>query len=248
MYQKERLDCILKLVKTYGYVTVKFLSGELHYSNATINRDLNFLEKQKLIRRTYGGVEIEEGVNARLPFRYHLHKSEKLKIAKKAAEFVEDEDVIFIDASTTSEYMAEYIADKKVSVITNNMTLATQLGKISIPVVCLGGKIVEMPSMLGGEDTIENARKYKANKMFFSTGSFSESGEITDTETYRALHLVMAENSEKIYFLADEEKLKANKYLRKYLFDFGKITCVISDHEFCEETKRKFPNTKFEKI
>ena len=248
MYQKERLENILKIIKEYGYVTVKFLSSALHYSNATINRDLNLLEKQKLIRRTYGGVEIEEGANAILPFRYHLHKSEKLKIAKRAAEFIEEEDVIFIDASTTAEYMAEYIADKKASVITNNMTLAMHLGELGVPVVCLGGKIVEMPSMLGGEDTVENARKYKANKMFFSTFSFSENGEILDTETYRTLHLVMAENSDEIYFLADEEKLKTNKKVRKLLFDFHKTTCIISDHEFSESTKSAFPNTKFEKI
>ena len=73
MYQKERLDCIFNIVKEYGYVTVKFLSSKLHYRNATINRDLNILEKQKMIKRTYGGVEIEEASNANLPFRYHLH-------------------------------------------------------------------------------------------------------------------------------------------------------------------------------
>ena len=45
MYQKERLDHILQIVKGYGYVTVKYLVANLHYSNATINRDLNLLEK-----------------------------------------------------------------------------------------------------------------------------------------------------------------------------------------------------------
>ena len=43
MYQKERLEQILSIVRQYGYVTVKFLVNELHYSNATVNRDLNVL-------------------------------------------------------------------------------------------------------------------------------------------------------------------------------------------------------------
>ena len=54
MYQKERLDEILALVRRYGYVTVKYLVAELHYSNATINRDLNILEGQGQLHRTYG--------------------------------------------------------------------------------------------------------------------------------------------------------------------------------------------------
>ena len=43
MYQKERMDAILDILKVNGYVTVKFLIEKLHYSTATINRDLNML-------------------------------------------------------------------------------------------------------------------------------------------------------------------------------------------------------------
>ena len=72
MYQKARLDAILKEVKRYGYVTVKYLVGALHYSNATINRDLNALQRQGKILRTHGGVEyIDGGASVPLPFRYH---------------------------------------------------------------------------------------------------------------------------------------------------------------------------------
>ena len=51
MYQKERLDEILDILKTHGYVSVKFLTEKLCYSTATVNRDLNVLEKQKLVHR-----------------------------------------------------------------------------------------------------------------------------------------------------------------------------------------------------
>ena len=109
MYQKERLDLILNIVNEYEYVTVKFLSSVLHYSNATINRDLNLLEQQQLIKRTDGGVSKEENPNALLPFRYHLNRAEKLKMGKIAASFVEDGDVIFIDGTTTTEYMSAFL-------------------------------------------------------------------------------------------------------------------------------------------
>ena len=57
MYRKERLDRIIELIETRGFVTVKTLTSELHYSTATVNRDLNILSQMKRIRRTAGGAE-----------------------------------------------------------------------------------------------------------------------------------------------------------------------------------------------
>ena len=47
MYKKERIDSIMEILNENGYVTVKYLTEELHYSTATINRDLNDMVKQK---------------------------------------------------------------------------------------------------------------------------------------------------------------------------------------------------------
>lgn len=247
MYQQERLENILRLVKQYGYVTVKYLVSTLHYSNATINRDLNALETQKKVRRSYGGVEYIEKKGVPLPFRYDFMRTEKLKIGKKAAEFICDGDTVFIDASTTAEYMTEFLMKKKdLTVITNNMALVLHLSEYGIKTICLGGKIVEQPCMLGGEDTVETAMKYQANKMFFSTGYVSEDGWIGEG-IYGLLHIVMAQNSNEVYYLADHKKL-GEKRLQRYLFDFSKVKGVISDHEFSKEIKRKYPNTQFYKV
>ena len=58
MYQNERTEKILNLIKSNGYVTVKYLVENLHYSKATINRDLNILAQSGKIKRTYGGAEM----------------------------------------------------------------------------------------------------------------------------------------------------------------------------------------------
>lgn len=248
MYKKERLEQILKTVKENGgYVTVKFLVSELHYSNATINRDLNVLENQKKIIRSYGGVELSGFIGALLPFRYHKMRGEKLKIAKKASEFVKDGDTIFIDGSTTAEYMKEFIKDKKdLTVITNNMVLAMYLSDFGVKVVCLGGQIVEKPSMLDGVETIENASKYYADKMFFSVASITDEGLVGTGETYYLLHKTMAKNSKEVYYLVDGEKV--NRPTKRFLFDLNEVQTVISDYEFKEEMKTKYPQTSFIKV
>lgn len=249
MYQNERLNSILEILKQYGYVTVKYLTSTLHYSNATINRDLNILQSRKQIHRTYGGVELIENKDVPLPFRYHKMRTEKLKIGKKAAEQVEDGDTVFLDQSTTTEYMTEFLAEKKdITVITNNMAIASRLSEYGKEVICLGGRIIEPPSMLGGADTVETAAKYRVDKMFFSTSYVSEDGKIGSAESFYLLQKTVAQNADKIYYLADRDKLESVHRTKRFVFDFEKVDCVISDHEFAKQTQEKYKTTQFIKV
>lgn len=249
MYQKERLDGILKIVEEYGYVTVKYLVGALHYSNATINRDLNELEAQGLIKRSYGGVELVETAEMKLPFRYHKMHVEKTKLAQAAASLIEDGDTVFIDAATTTEPMADFLTEKKgITVITNNLAIVMRLSKHNINVICLGGKVLEPPCMLDGLDTVENAEKYHADKMFFATGYVSEDGWIGEGTGYFLLHKTMAKNSDKVYYLADHEKFARISGSRRKLLDFSAISGIISDREFHNDAKKKYPNVQFIKV
>ena len=245
MYQKERIDKIMSLLKQNGYLTVKEIAKELCYSNATINRDLNIMEKQNLIKRSYGGVEIL-GVDENLKVRYQKMKTPKMRIAKKAAEFIKDGDTIFIDGSTTCEFIGQYLTDKKdLTVITNNMALVSFLSEYSINAVCLGGSVIEKPCMLMGDDTVLNARRYFADKMFFSTGGICMNGNILFGGKYALLHQTMIENSEKVFFLADHDKIcKPPANIKR----FDELDYVIVDFKIDDKAKQKAPNTKFIEI
>ena len=243
MYQRERIDKITEILKIHGYVTVKFLTEALHYSTATVNRDLNIMEKQNLVHRTYGGVELIERKSVSLPFRYHKMKTAKAKLGKAAADLVSDGDTVFLDASTTTEFIGRHLTDKKdITVITNNVAIVTFLSEYGIKVICLGGNVVEPPYMLGGDITVENAMKYNANKMFFSTGAISESG-IISSNLYGLLHKTMAQNSNKVYFVVDHEKVGVS--FKMNLFDLSHVDGIITDYKFSDEIKSKYKDTEF---
>lgn len=247
MYQKERLDWIMGILNEYGYVTVKYLTQELHYSTATINRDLNLLEKQKLIKRSYGGVERVKEKGVPLNFRYHKMKPVKNKLGKKAAEFINDGDKIFIDASTTTQYIGKYITEKKnLTVITNNMALVSYLSEYGIEVICLGGKVVEIPSLLDGAETVENAMKYSVDKMFFSTGAISSDGKIASGKLYDLLHRVMINNSKEVYCIVDSGKV--DRAYNMILCDLAKVDYLITDYVFDDKIKEKYHDTNFVEI
>ena len=244
MYQKERLDEIIEILKKNGYVTVKYLTDMLHYSTATINRDLNILEKQKLVSRSYGGAELVKNKSVPLPFRYHKMKVVKNRMGALAASLVRDGDVIFVDGSTTSEYMARHLTDKKnITVITNNIAIVSYLSEFNIKMICTGGTITEPPSMLGGTDAVETVMKYNADKMFFSSGAISDDGIIGSGEMYYLLHKVMAKNSKEVYYMADHEKINVN--VTKNIFSLDNVDGVITDYVFSDDVKKKYPHTKF---
>lgn len=244
MYQQQRIKKILDILREHGYVTVKFLTQELHYSNATINRDLNVLQAQKLVKRSYGGVELQKKATSSLVFRYNKMRPAKNKIAKKAAEYICDGDTVFIDGSTTSQYMGKYITNRKnLTVITNNIALVSYLSEHGITVICLGGRVIEPPNMLGGEDTAENAMKYRVDKAFISVGSFLDDGRLGGGVSYHLLYLTMNKNAKQTFCLADSAKL--NEPCSRILGDLSLVRFFISDYCFSEEIKQQFSDTKF---
>ena len=246
MYQTERLEQILAILKQHGYVTVQYLTKELHYSKATINRDLNQLEQSNRVKRSYGGVELTTPQTVPVLFRYEKAKPVKKRLGKRAAEFVEDGETIFMDGSTTVQYMGEALLEKKdLHILTNNMALAIFLSDYGIDVTVLGGKILEPPYMLAGTDTVEATRRYKADKCFFSTSDISSEGELAyEGDIYFSMHKEMIRNSRRVFYLADRDKVDKGGG-RVVLGDLGLVDYVISDYEFSDTVKNRYPEVTF---
>lgn len=244
MSSKIRQDQILEILEKQGFVTVKYLSDTLHYSTATINRDLNFLQKRQLVSRTHGGVEAVRSSYVPILFRTQKMRWEKRSIGKLAASFVKDGDTIFIDGSTTAQCMEEYLINrKKLTVVTNNILLAVNLSKYSdIRVISLGGEIVEQPCMLCGRQTVENAAQYRVDKMFFSTSAVSGDGQIA-SGIYDLMLRAIAKNACEVFYLVDHKKI--DQPFSDIYGDFSSIDRVISDYAFSADTRSLFPKTDF---
>lgn len=249
MYQQERLDKILDILKLNRYVTVKYLIERLHYSTATINRDLNILESQNLVKRMHGAVELNNGDKSiPLKFRYHKMRAVKIALAKKAAELIEDGDTVFIDQSTTAQFIGQFLPEKKdITVITNNLSLIIYLSEHGVNVICLGGRVTENPYMLGGDDTVAAIGNHYAGKMFFSTAGVTSDGRILTGDMYHPIYREFLRHSKEAYFLVDHEKL-GNLSDNRVLGDLSCVKGVISDIDFDKSVTEKFPQTEFIRI
>jgi DeoR/GlpR family transcriptional regulator of sugar metabolism len=125
------------------------------------------------------------------------------------------------------------------------MALACNLSFAGVKTICLGGEVVEKPSMLFGVETVENASRYKVNKMFFATQSISDNG-LLSAGLYDLLFKTVAKNADEIFYLVDHKKL--NKPFNVIYSDLSMVNYVISDFSFPAETINKYKNTKFIKV
>ena len=242
MIPKQRQDQILAILEAESYVTVKYLTRVLQYSTATVNRDLNEMQAQGLLKRCRGGAEAIRSDLPPLPARRFYMQKEKRRNAAEAARLIKDGDTVFLDASTTVQHIVPFLLEKKdLTVITNSLFLTAELAKHGIAVISLGGRVVEYPYVLDGEDTADHAMKYRVDKMFFSVYGITADGTV-GTSHY-LLHRVLLKNSREAYLLTDRSKLSDS--VKIALCDFSRLTGVISDIDFPEETVRAYPDVRF---
>ena len=137
MLKSERQNEIIEILNTRGFVSVTELSGLLYASESSIRRDLARLEERGIVKRSYGGAECILSGSHVLPFdtRNCDFVEEKNVIAKKALGLIKEGDVIFLDQSSTSYFLALYLRNfKDITVVTNNIEIVSLLSKTNVTV------------------------------------------------------------------------------------------------------------------
>lgn len=97
------------------------------------------------------------------------HQEEKRKIAKYAASLINKEDIVYLDAGTTTEMMLDYLREYDVIYVTNGITHARKLMNAGFKVHLIGGEIKAVTEALVGEEALEQLDKYNFTKGFFGT-------------------------------------------------------------------------------
>ena len=207
-----RKDEILDILDRYGYVSVDFLSEALHVSQSSIRRDLSAMESRGLVKRSHGGVSAIENKNILTPYSLRIHENSAKKriICKKAADLVNDGDVVFIDESTTCFFLPELIEAKKdVTVLTNSLRLASLFRSDNVKVYITGGSVRLNDEYVASGPIAENTcRTVHTDIMFFSARAIDESGIVTDlNEAETSVKQVAMQNTDKAVFLCDDSKV-----------------------------------------
>jgi DeoR family fructose operon transcriptional repressor len=119
----DRQRQIVELLNRNKVVNVNELSVLFSVSELTIRRDLDALAKKGYIERTHGGALQRRALPVEPTYseKSQEQKEQKILIANKAIEYIEDGDTVFVNSGSTTFEVIHALRDKDITIVTNNI-------------------------------------------------------------------------------------------------------------------------------
>jgi DeoR/GlpR family transcriptional regulator of sugar metabolism len=231
---ENRQQMILERVRLSGRIQVGGLSKELGVTEVTIRRDLSVLQKNGLIKKTYGGAVLTSPPEMNVSVRYRQIRNLAAKriIGKLAAALIKDGDIIYLEAGSTCYEITPYLAQKKnLTVIVNSLYLMSRLHELTQHhVIITGGHYrADRMDMVGptAESAIAQLGGFKA---FTGADDITIDSGISgsDVVTVSFTKLVLQRASE-VILVADHSKFD-NPALYK-IADIAELDYIVTDEQ-----------------
>ncbi len=233
MRQAERLSAILERLSSDGSLGVTDLSSALGVSSATIRRDLQLLEGQRLLSRTHGGA-VPQGVLYELPLRYKSgrYHEEKLRIAREAASRVLDGWAIGLTGGTTTTEVARALVDRQqLTVVTNALNIASELAvRANLKLVVTGGVARPESYELVGPIAEASLAGLNLDIVFLGVDGISpEAGLTTHHEIEAHTDQALIDRARNVTVVADSSKIGKVAFAR--ICQMARVDELITDAE-----------------
>lgn len=241
MLTQERYQMILNLLTQKRAVTVSELTRALDASEATIRRDLNALHEMGRLNKVHGGATALSShfsaEEADMTTKATRHTAEKLLVGRYAAQFIEDDDFIYIDAGTSTEKLIDAIGESRASFVTNGAGHAQRLARKGLKAFLLGGQFKASTEAVVGAVAIKNLQRYNFTKCFMGcNGIAPESGLTTPDAEEAMLKAEAVARSYMTYVLADHSKFGV---VAPVTFAPMQKACILTD-SLPDENYRSF--------
>ena len=238
MLTLERQNAIRDILHREKAVSITSLSRLFTTSTASIRRDLEKLEEQGLVKRTYGGAVLVEGMTEEIPLKVREieQKEAKQKIAATAARFIADQDTIFMDSSTTTKELTGFLTEKKtLTVITNGIRAMTDLSLLgNVDVYGISGKLRKPSLSMVGNQAETNVTNYWGAKLFFScTGMWLSHGAMDYSDAEAEVRKKMMSVSQEVILLCDHTKFDRSAFYK--ICSFPQIHILITDQKLSSQ-------------
>ena len=234
MLKEERQTWILNKLHTSGKVVVSHLAGELKVSEDTIRRDLLDLDQKGQLKRVFGGAIPLEKPVINFFDRETADVALKQQLAMRALEFLEPDQLVAIDGSSTNLQFAKNIPDNlKLTVLTNSYSIAHVCSlKEQIRVIILGGDLLKNSMTTVGEVAAAQAAAYHPDLCFM--------GVYAIHPEYGSIKRQLIRSSSRVIALVNPIKL--NTVSRYQVCGIEDFTTLITDGNVPQEMASRYKN------
>lgn len=225
MLQYERFEKIIDLLQEQSSVRVTDLVPILDASESTIRRDIAELDKEGRLRKVFGGavsLDVQRNGDGRgdaeavrqvnverrdVDAKARRQVDEKTKVAVCAAGLIEDGDLVYIDAGTTTGSIIEHITCRSATYVTNGARHAIELARRGFRTYLLSGQMKPSTEAIIGYDAVDSLKKYHFSKCFIGTDGIDLENGLTTSDIEESMVKGEAiRRSEAVFILADSSK------------------------------------------
>lgn len=211
MLPADRRQIILTMLSERSSVRTIEVAAALGVTDETVRKDFEALEGQGDLTRVHGGATLRQKSREELLWseRQMTRRTEKRAIARLAARRIEAGETIFLDASSTTLTLTEFLPDVPLTVISNAHNVFTALEqRENIDLICTGGRYEPKSRSYIGLLAEDSLKRYHIDRMFFSGNGLDLDRGISESNSRQAQFKErVIPCSQEVVFLADHTKL-----------------------------------------
>ena len=233
----ERKDIIRDMIYEKKTVSVLELSEHFGVSPETIRRDINALENEGILTKTYGGAKFKMQVSNKIPTKslQRIMSQRKNAMAYEAAKHIHKNDCIFMGYSSTVLALCSHIPDEPLTIVTNSLPVIQFFSDYTqIRLESIGGTYLSNYDAFSNLHSIEFLGKYSFDKAFISSQAVDFTRGLCDqNDLICGMQQKIMEISNQVYLIADNSKIGQRAFIS--YGDLTKITQLITDKEPSDE-------------
>ena len=213
---RNRRNQLLELLRRGTVLSVRYLSEQLSVSELTIRRDIDALQAEGIVEHLHGGVQLLQAVAREMDRReisFYVRREvaveEKRAIAQAALRFISKDQVLFVDDSTTSLYLAQAIPELPLIVVTHSAFLPIELAeRTNLQVISTGGIFHPTSLCYLGPASEQVLQQFNTDRAFMGIKGITVTEGCTDANVLD-IHLkaIVAQRTRELIILADHSKL-----------------------------------------
>lgn len=239
--RENRLKKMEDYIRKKGSASLDELCREFDVSKNTIRRDVAEIVEYTDIRKIYGGVSVQRNVIPP-PFaeRSAVNQDVKESLGKKAAQFVNEGDIIYVDSGTTTCRMIDYLKERSnVTVVTHSLDVINRAATLpGLNIIALSGTLNRKTLSFTGQSTIDVLQDLNISKAFMAANGLSvKNGATQSTSIEFAIKKCVVNRSDTVFMVLERRKIGAVSLLTYCPLE--RIDTIITEKRpeqvFCEE-------------
>ncbi|WP_028546477.1 DeoR/GlpR family DNA-binding transcription regulator [Paenibacillus taiwanensis] len=237
MFQEARLLNILDYLKQHHSMSVAEICSIFQVSRDTARRDIVKLVQEGVVVRTHGGVALPTLQKELSSYQDRLieESGSKDAIGKLGAKLIQDHETVFLDVSTTVQFVAEHIQAKQITAVTHSIDNVSILSKRDdLSIYVLGGYLHTQNRLLYGPSVIDKIGEIRADKAYIGATAIQQDGLYFPYEDDVRVKKEMAKQSDQVILMVDHTKFVAKS---RFKLDFDYVDIIVTDQSISNEMR-----------